>query len=123
MSNTQYLPGISQPSDPHQDVGYMIFMLPVNLSLRKLKANRSIGTAVMLFGVIMCSLSVAKSFSAVIGLRFLLGVGQSFIQGLTMYTSLWYQRDELGTRSGMLFYLIFYNHIMPPFVLTLLSVF
>ncbi|KAH8699107.1 major facilitator superfamily domain-containing protein [Talaromyces proteolyticus] len=82
-------------------VGYMVFMLPVNLTLRKLKANRSIGTAVIFFGVVMCSLSVAKSFSAVMGLRFLLGVGQSFIQGLTIYTSLWYQRDELGTRSAI----------------------
>jgi hypothetical protein len=93
---------INISSNRYPDVGYMIFMLPVNLSLRRLKANRSIGIAVVLFGVVMCSLSVAKSFSAVMGLRFLLGAGQSFIQGLTIYTSLWYRRDELGTRSGKL---------------------
>ncbi|PYH94485.1 retrograde regulation protein 2 [Aspergillus ellipticus CBS 707.79] len=82
-------------------VGYMIVMLPANLALRKLKANRAIGTAIVFFGIIMCCLSTARTYSVVMALRFLMGTGQAFIQGLTMYTSLWYRRDELGTRSAI----------------------
>jgi hypothetical protein len=60
----------------------------------------------------ICCLSVAKSSGAVLGIRILVGCFQAFIQGIGVYQSFWYKRDEVATRAGKLFNTI---NMLPSF--------
>lgn len=75
-------------------------MLPANLSARFLKPNRSLGVAVVFFGIILCSMAEAKNYATILALRVLLGLGQGFIQMAIVYCSVWYRRDEVASRAG-----------------------
>lgn len=54
----------------------------------------------MAFGTFVCCMSAARSTAAILGLRFLVGMASVFVQGLSIYLSLWYKRDEVVTRGG-----------------------
>lgn len=76
-------------------------MLPANLTARKFKPNRSLGAAIIFFGVVLCGMAEAKNYATILALRILLGMGQGFVQMAIIYCSLWYRRDELATRTGI----------------------
>ena len=78
-------------------------MIPANLFLRVVGPHRQLGAAVIAFGVMICCLSAAKTSGAVLGIRIMVGCFQAFIQGLGVYQSFWYKRDEIATRAGRLF--------------------
>ncbi len=48
-------------------------------------------------------LCTAKSYSQVVGFRFLIGVGEAFLQAGLLYLTLWYKRHELATRISIIF--------------------
>lgn len=50
-------------------------------------------------------MAAAKNAATVLALRILFGFASTFLQALTLYTSLWYKRDELATRGGMLLFI------------------
>jgi hypothetical protein len=75
-------------------------MLPGNIFLRTLRPHRQLGAAVLIFGALLCGMSAAKNYQTVLALRILIGAAQAFIQGLGLYTSVWYKRDEVATRGG-----------------------
>ena len=81
-------------------MGYIIFMIPANIFLRAVGPHRQLGVAVIAFGVMICCLSTARDSGAVLGIRILVGCFQAFIQGLGVYQSFWYKRDEIATRAG-----------------------
>lgn len=83
-----------------KDVGYMLFIIPAYLTVRSFKANRQIGGCVILFATFSCCTAAAKNATTVLALRVLIGAATAFLQSLSLYTSLWYKRDELATRSG-----------------------
>ena len=76
-------------------------MLPGNVLLRFTGPHRQLGGSVVFFGVLVCCLAAARGYQAVLALRIFIGCGQALIQGLGLYVSLWYRRDELATRSGI----------------------
>jgi hypothetical protein len=76
-------------------------MLPGNIILRKLGAHRQLGGAAVLFGAFVIGICGVNKFATVLILRFFVGATQGFIQGLTLYTTLWYKRNEVATRTGM----------------------
>jgi len=78
-----------------------MFMLPGNTLLRKLTPHILLGGTVITFGVLLCGMSAAPNYQAVLALRILIGSSQAFIQGVGLYNSLWYRRDEIATRSGL----------------------
>ncbi len=84
-------------------VGYIVFMLPGNLCLRfpHVSAPVLIGGSVLLFGAFCTALGGSQNYETVLALRIFVGASQAFIQGLGLYLSFWYKRDELATRSGM----------------------
>jgi MFS family permease len=49
------------------------------------------------------SISVAKSYPTVVGLRVLVGAFEAFVNAAPLYLSLWYRRDELATRGAIFF--------------------
>ncbi|KAL7946067.1 MFS general substrate transporter [Trichoderma barbatum] len=81
-------------------VGYVICIIPANLSIRFFKAHRQIGGCVILFATLSCCMAAAKNAAAILALRILFGFVSTFLQALTLYTSLWYKRNELASRSG-----------------------
>ncbi|KAJ9640875.1 hypothetical protein H2204_003164 [Knufia peltigerae] len=83
--------------------GYAFSMLPANLSARFLKPNRSLGVAVVFFGIILCSMAEAKNYATILALRVLLGLGQGFIQMAMIYCSVWYRRDEVASRTAIFY--------------------
>ena len=78
-------------------------MAPANLSQKRLKPNRSLGTAIVFFGLVCACMAAVKSYGALLALRILLGVGQGFLQLAPVYLSLWYRRDEVATRAAMFY--------------------
>ncbi|OPB46934.1 hypothetical protein A0O28_0070580 [Trichoderma guizhouense] len=81
-------------------VGYVICIIPANLSIRFFKAHRQVGGCVIAFATLSCCMAAAKNAATVLALRILFGFASTFLQALTLYTSLWYKRDELATRTS-----------------------
>ena len=81
-------------------VGYIIFMLPGNILLRFFVPHHQLSVTVGTFGALLCGMSAARNYQTVLALRILIGSAQAFIQGLGLYVSLWYKRDEAATRGG-----------------------
>ncbi|KAJ9604883.1 hypothetical protein H2200_010998 [Cladophialophora chaetospira] len=84
-------------------VGYIVFMLPGNICQRlpHVSAPILIGGSVILFGAFCAGLGDSQNYATVLTLRVFVGASQAFIQGLGLYASFWYKRDELATRSGI----------------------
>ena len=75
-------------------------MLPANILLRYIPPNLQLGGSVLIFGAIVTGLGGAQNYATVLALRILIGTSQSFIQGLSLYTSLWFTRDEVAGIAG-----------------------
>jgi hypothetical protein len=75
-------------------------MAPANILVRYIQPQRMIGSAVIIFGVLVLCLSTAKSYGAVVALRILIGSFQCFVQSIGLYITYWYQRNEVATRGG-----------------------
>lgn len=84
-------------------VGYVLFMLPANIFLRWIRPYLLVGGAIVCFGTLLCGMSAAQTYGAVLATRILIGAAQAFVQGIGMYSSLWYTRRELAIR-GSLYY-------------------
>ena len=75
-------------------------MLPGTVLQRYFGTNRQVGTATLLFGVCAICLAASKSYAATLSLRILIGAFQALNQGISVYISLWYRRNEIAGRSG-----------------------
>ncbi|KAJ9603715.1 hypothetical protein H2200_011901 [Cladophialophora chaetospira] len=85
-------------------IGYLVFILPGNLLLRLLTPPIVLGGTALAFGAILIGMSGAQNYSTVLALRILLGSAQAFMQGLSLYSSLWYKRDEIATRGALIYW-------------------
>lgn len=54
----------------------------------------------ILFATLSCSMAAAKNAGTVLALRIIFGFVSTFLQALSLYTSMWYKRNEMATRSG-----------------------
>lgn len=54
----------------------------------------------MCFGIFLTGMSAAQTYGTVLATRILIGAAQAFVQGIGMYSSLWYTRTELAIRGG-----------------------
>lgn len=45
-------------------------------------------------------MAAAKNAGGILALRILFGFVSAFLQALSLYTSMWYKRNELATRTG-----------------------
>lgn len=82
-------------------MGYLIFELPAALSLRLYHPNWVYGIAVIIFGLLSASMTAVKSYAPIMVLRILLGFSEAFIQTGFLFLSLWYRREEVTTRAGI----------------------
>lgn len=75
-------------------------MLPGNICLRYVMPHMQLGGSVITFGVLVACMAAAQNYHTILALRILVGASQAFIQGLGLYVTLWYKRDEVATRGG-----------------------
>jgi predicted MFS family arabinose efflux permease len=76
-------------------------MLPGNVLLRSVPPWLLIGGAIVTFGTFLCCMAAAPNYQTVLALRIMIGLAQALVQGIGLYASLWYRRNELATRGGM----------------------
>ena len=76
-------------------------MLPGNISLKVFPPHYILGGSALLFGTFLSAASGARGYGTIISMRVLIGAVQAFIQGLGLYVTIWYRRDEVATRGGM----------------------
>ncbi|KAL1962679.1 hypothetical protein VTN77DRAFT_9313 [Rasamsonia byssochlamydoides] len=84
-------------------VGYILFMLPAAIFMRKITPPRQLALALMGWGAFTAMISLAKSYATVVGLRVLVGTAEAFVNAAPLYLSLWYKRDELAFRGAVFF--------------------
>lgn len=78
-------------------------MLPANVGLRlfpELPPHYILGGSALVFGGVLTAMSAAQGYATALSMRVLIGSSQAFIQGLGLYASMWYRRDEVATRGG-----------------------
>ncbi|UJR34789.1 hypothetical protein I4U23_027570 [Adineta vaga] len=85
-------------------VTYVLFEIPSNLVLKKLRPSRWIPMIMIIWGIIMTLMGLVNNFSSLLACRLLLGAAESgLFPGATFYLSSWYKRRELSWRISILF--------------------
>ncbi|KAL6873025.1 major facilitator superfamily domain-containing protein [Trichoderma novae-zelandiae] len=92
--------GLQKDVNISNDQFYDAVSLYPNLSIRFFKAHRQIGGCLIIVATLSCCMAAAKNAATGLALRILFGSASTFLQALTLYTSLWYKRNELAIRSG-----------------------
>lgn len=64
-------------------------------------AHIYVSAIVLSWGVVASLQAVASSYPALIGLRFLLGIGEAGFTGIPIYLSFFFRRDELALRTAV----------------------
>lgn len=77
-------------------------MFPANIILKAFPPRFIIGGACVIFGSLVAGLGGAQNYATLIAIRILVGCSQSMIQGLTIYGSLWFRRNEMATVGSTL---------------------
>ncbi|CAL8582723.1 hypothetical protein XPA_008371 [Xanthoria parietina] len=87
-------------------VTYVIFQPPTTILTRFFGPRIWLATITLAWGVVMICFGFVKDWTALVGLRLLLGVLESgFFPGVVYLLSTWYKRYEVGKRYSI-FYLI-----------------
>ncbi|GAA5803310.1 hypothetical protein HPULCUR_008789 [Helicostylum pulchrum] len=82
--------------------GYVLFHIPSNLLVKKLRPSRWISSTMILWGDY--SQAFTHNAAGLIACRFFLGVFETGVGPSTpLFLSFWYQRDELATRVAIYF--------------------
>ncbi|KAG0647885.1 putative transporter [Hyphodiscus hymeniophilus] len=84
-------------------VGYIVFQLPGTILVRKLGPPLQFGCAMLGWGIFTVCLMKARSYGDLMGLRFLIGSAEAFLEGSVFYMSFWYTYHELATRGAIYF--------------------
>ena len=83
-------------------ISYILFEIPCNMMCKWMGPRLFLPTITLCFGVLTMSTGLVHSFSALCGVRFLLGIFESAVMpGLVYYMSRWYRRNELTFRISL----------------------
>ncbi|KAI9312214.1 putative MFS transporter, partial [Dichotomocladium elegans] len=84
--------------------GYVIFHIPSNLVVKRLRPSRWISATMILWGISSICQAAAHNASGLIACRFWLGAFETGVGPSTpLFLSFWYQREELATRVAIYF--------------------
>ncbi|KAJ8654655.1 hypothetical protein O0I10_009706 [Lichtheimia ornata] len=85
-------------------VGYLAFQLPNQYLIQRLPTSKYLGVVLVLWGVSLACTAIAKDFSQLAGLRFLLGFFEaSTYPAIFLLISTFYRRTEQVTWFGTMF--------------------
>ncbi|EXJ94342.1 hypothetical protein A1O1_02736 [Capronia coronata CBS 617.96] len=83
--------------------GYVVFQLPGTVLIKKIGPPFQFAGAMLLWGAVTTALVACTSYSDLMGLRFLVGAAEAYVQGSTLYLSFWYTYPELVTRGAIIY--------------------
>ncbi|KAK3689927.1 major facilitator superfamily domain-containing protein [Podospora appendiculata] len=84
-------------------IAYALFEVPSNILLKKLRPSRWIAFLMFSWGAITMGLGGVQNFSAMAGVRFLLGAAEAgLFPGLVYYLTFWYKADERSLRVAFI---------------------
>ncbi|CAG8822839.1 510_t:CDS:2, partial [Racocetra persica] len=85
-------------------LGYVLFEVPSNILLIKIKPSIWISTLMISWGIVMTIMSFVRNFSQLMVARFLLGVFESGLApGVAYYITKWYKKSEQSYRFSLFF--------------------
>ncbi|KAI8139421.1 major facilitator superfamily domain-containing protein [Fennellomyces sp. T-0311] len=80
-------------------IGYVILQIPSNMVISKVLPRWFLPSIVVLWGAIVCFMSLIKTYQALWGLRFVMGLTEAaFYPGMIFLLGSWYTKEELGKR-------------------------
>ncbi|KAH9910536.1 MFS general substrate transporter [Fomitopsis serialis] len=83
-------------------IGYCLLEMPANVLQRRIGANRFFFMSLTWWGLSSLSFVYAKSYTGLLILRVLLGIGEAgYYAGMVYYLSFWYKRHELAMRISI----------------------
>ena len=83
-------------------LGYLFFEYPANMLLQRFPLSKTLGAAVVCWGVIMCCHGACQLPSTFLLCRTLLGIFEAFMDPAYMLmTSQWYRKEEQYIRCGI----------------------
>ncbi|KAG8737584.1 hypothetical protein FRC10_008040, partial [Ceratobasidium sp. 414] len=85
-------------------VTYLLFEVPSNLVLKKLRPSRYIAFITFTWGIVATLSGTVQSYGGLIACRLILGLFEAgLFPGMAVYLTFWYTRKELALRIGYLF--------------------
>ncbi|KIW11224.1 hypothetical protein PV08_10524 [Exophiala spinifera] len=85
-------------------VPYIIFEVPSNVVLKKVRPSIWLAFLVIAWGVVMTCMGVVKNFRELVACRVLLGTFEAgFFPGAVFLVSCWYRRSELQQRVALFY--------------------
>ncbi|CAF3088296.1 unnamed protein product [Rotaria socialis] len=85
-------------------ITYVIFEIPSNLILKRLRPSRWIPMIMVSWGIVMTLMGLVQSYTGLLVCRLVLGGAESgLFPGASFYLSSWYRRTELSWRVSILF--------------------
>ncbi|CAG8473701.1 3806_t:CDS:10, partial [Cetraspora pellucida] len=85
-------------------VSYVIFEVPSNIILVKVKPSIWIASLMVGWGVVMVAMSFVKNYPQLVATRLLLGVFEAgLFPGVVYYITKWYKKSEQTYRIGLFF--------------------
>lgn len=86
-------------------ISYIIFEVPSNLLLSRLRPSIYIPSIMIAWGVVTCCMSLVRTAESLMAVRFILGIPEAgFAPGIMFMLSSWYRKDEQAKR-----FTIFYS--------------
>ncbi|KAF2622144.1 MFS general substrate transporter [Macroventuria anomochaeta] len=86
------------------NVGYVLFQLPSNMILTKVRPSLYIPACAMIWSCVSAATSGVHNYSGLIAVRFFLGIVEApFWPGAFYMLSSWYTRKELALRTAVLY--------------------
>lgn len=81
-------------------IGYLICEVPSNLLLTRSRPSLYLPGIMVLWGMMCALMSVVKSYSGALAIRFFLGcIEAGMFPGVLFVMTCWYKKAEVGTRS------------------------
>lgn len=85
-------------------VPYIIFEIPSNILLKKLKPNVWLSACMFLFGLVTICQGLVKNYSGLLATRFFLGLAETgMFPGSFYLIGMWYKRSEAQRRYSFFF--------------------
>ncbi|WRT65141.1 uncharacterized protein IL334_002083 [Kwoniella shivajii] len=85
-------------------VSYVVFEVPSNLVLKKLRPSRWIPATMICWAIFQTCMGLVTNYGQLLALRFCLGLFESgLFPGLNFYLTGWYKRDEINRRCAFFF--------------------
>lgn len=85
-------------------VPYILYDIPSNLVLKRLKAGYYLPGLVAIWGLISTLMGLVKSYSGLLAARFFLGLAEGgLLGGMIIYLAMFYRRHQLLYRVGLFY--------------------